>query len=454
MCADYHGGRLRFTVKTREAYHPLADPAWQTGLNHVAVSFYDDFGNFLSVASLFAVDGRWEPEIIREGELVCRFAGGYSSREGIVLDGIDPGCVGTGDPANYSVSAYYDVDGDDFTESDAGFDCYPNGGEDFDFIILPAENRLARARIAGGDRFSTSVAVSRTGFPGGAERVYVARADQFADALAAGAVTEGPLLLSPTCGPPPATVVDEVARLDPETVTVLGGPGAVCGATAGTIAGGRPVERLAGEDRFATAAVVSRHVFPDPQALRERIALNQVHAYLARADDPADALAGGQLTHGPVLLVPSCGALPGAVADELARIGPDLVTALGGGAAVCPELLSAAAAAAGWAGENRYAGSDRFATARAIAVAQDAARPRPPVVYLANALSPADAVVSGPLQDAQLLLVPGCGIEPQPVREHLARLASGGHRPGVVALGGDGAICEQMLLNVASTPVS
>lgn len=98
-----------------------------------------------------------------------------------------------------------------------------------------------------------------------------------------------------------------------------------------------PSGRVAGATRVETAVAVAQRAFPDGAAA----------AYLARADDFADALAAGALRDGPVLLVPSCGALPDVVAAELARLAPDEVLALGGPAAVCDELLAQAATAAG-----------------------------------------------------------------------------------------------------------
>jgi hypothetical protein len=65
--------------------------------------------------------------------------------------------------------------------------------------------------------------------------------------------------------------------------------------------------------------------------------------YLARADLFADAVASGVLTDGPLLLVPTCGELPAAVASEITARDPERVVALGGDQAVCRALLDAAA---------------------------------------------------------------------------------------------------------------
>ena len=93
--------------------------------------------------------------------------------------------------------------------------------------------------------------------------------------------------------------------------------------------------RLAGADRFATSAAISREAFPNGSAT----------VYLARSDDPADALSASALPGGPVLVVPSCGTLPATIAEEIRRLGATRVTALGGPSAICDSLLAQAAAA-------------------------------------------------------------------------------------------------------------
>lgn len=92
------------------------------------------------------------------------------------------------------------------------------------------------------------------------------------------------------------------------------------------------VHRIGGSSRIDTAALISAQAFPDGSLL----------AYLARADDPADALAARSLEGGPVLLVPSCGRLPSVVAEELARLSPETIVPLGGQRAVCDDMVEEA----------------------------------------------------------------------------------------------------------------
>lgn len=91
----------------------------------------------------------------------------------------------------------------------------------------PAPAARESGRLAGPDRFATAVAISQAAFPQGAAVAYLARADEFADALAAGSLTDGPILLVPSCGEVPQVVADEIRRLDPARVVALGGTVAV-----------------------------------------------------------------------------------------------------------------------------------------------------------------------------------------------------------------------------------
>lgn len=226
-----------------------------------------------------------------------------------------------------------------------------------------------------------------------------------------------------------------MTRLDPERAVALGGPSAVCDDLLNDAGEGRETGRLAGDDRFATALAISQERYPDGAETGT--------AYLARADEFADSVAGGALSDGPVLLVPSCGDVPEGLIDEVQRLGADSVVALGGEGAVCEDLLQRVADGAGGVTTDRIAGATRFDTAAAIARRAFA---RSSTVHVANAGSLADAVAAGTLTDGPLLLVPGCGPAPDIVRTTVAALGA----PEVVALGGTGAVCDLTLSHAAT----
>lgn len=289
-------------------------------------------------------------------------------------------------------------------------------------------------RVAGASRIDTAVAVAQRAFPGSSQAVYLARSDVFADALAAGVLTDGPVLLVPSCGPVPEPVAAEVARLDAQRVVALGGESAVCTQMLEDAAGGRATGRLAGTSRYDTAVAIAAAAFPDGAST----------VYVARATDSPDAVAGGSLRDGPILLAPSDGAVPAVVEAEVARLDPQRVVALGGTASVGDEVLEAVADGRP---TQRIAGPSRIDTAAAIA---EAAFPNSAEeVYLARADVFADAVAAGSLTGGPTLLVPSCGEVPQVVARAIARLAV----QRVVALGGEAAVCQTLLDTAAGLAV-
>ena len=83
-------------------------------------------------------------------------------------------------------------------------------------------------RLAGATRIETAIEISQHQFPdGNVEELFLTRSDLFADAVAGGSLTGGPTLLVPMTGELPQAVADEIARLAPATITVLGGDKAV-----------------------------------------------------------------------------------------------------------------------------------------------------------------------------------------------------------------------------------
>jgi putative cell wall-binding protein len=205
-------------------------------------------------------------------------------------------------------------------------------------------------RLAGGDRYATSAAISAATFEAGAPIAYVAVGTNFPDALA-GAAAAGHagapvLLVAPTAIPGP--IATELGRLAPAMITVLGGPSAVSSgveAALGRYTSG-PVNRLAGADRYATAVATSAATYPRADTV-----------YLASGANFPDALAGASLG-GPLLMIEP-GATPDEVHDEIVRLGASRVVILGG-VSVVPSSLAVAAAGSGVATPNRHWTGDLY----------------------------------------------------------------------------------------------
>lgn len=193
-------------------------------------------------------------------------------------------------------------------------------------------------RLAGPDRYTTSAVVSAHAFRPDVPVAYVGTGTSFPDALGAGAAAGrqgGPVLLTARDALPDA-VAAELRRLQPRRVVVLGGAAAVDHGVVEAVgrASGAEVERIGGSTRYATSAQVVTDAFPSgvPAVL------------LATGEAFPDALAGGAAAAtvaSPVLLVPTSGPLPAATVDELRRLRPRSVIALGGTGALPDAVVDA-----------------------------------------------------------------------------------------------------------------
>lgn len=294
-------------------------------------------------------------------------------------------------------------------------------------------------RLAGADRYATAAAISRATFPTGVAVAYVATGLDFPDSLAAGpaaARNRAPILLTKPDGLPTATR-DELVRLQPASIVILGGPGAVRDAVASELAPlTRAVRRVAGADRYATAAAISAATFPAGVPI----------AYIATGRSFPDALSAGAAAArlgGPLLLV-APDAIPGVVRTELTRLRPARIVVTGGTAVVNAAVMQALDAYTAGA-VSRQAGSDRFATSAAISAA---AFPAAPTAFLANGLGFADAVAGIPAAAKagapMLLTLPGA--LPLSIATELRRLDPA----RVVLLGGPAAISDSIRAAVAA----
>ncbi|HXR27204.1 MAG TPA: cell wall-binding repeat-containing protein, partial [Candidatus Baltobacteraceae bacterium] len=186
-------------------------------------------------------------------------------------------------------------------------------------------------RIAGSTRYDTAAKISAQNYASPQATVYIATGANFPDALAGAALAgkeHAPLLLVPTSGALPASVVSELQRLAPTNIVIFGGTGAVSDAMLGNIetATGVTPTRIFGASRYDTAAQIAA-TYSNPQAT----------VYIATGQNFPDALAGAALAGGkgaPLLLVPTTGALPASVTTELTALAPTNIVIFGGAGAV------------------------------------------------------------------------------------------------------------------------
>jgi len=304
-------------------------------------------------------------------------------------------------------------------------------------VTLEAPSSVTR--LGGGDLYGTPAVISAANFAPGVPVVYVATGLDFPDALAGAAVAGpqgGPILLV-SVDALPAVTAAELTRLRPQQIMILGGTGVVSDAVASALGDytSGAVTRLAGRDRYATAAAVGAATFVPGVPV----------VYVATGLNFPDALAGAAVAgfqDGPVLLV-STNAIPTVTAIELARLKPQRIVILGGSGVVSDAVASTLGAYTPGT-VTRLAGRDRYATAAAISAATFA--PGVPVVYVATGLDFPDALAGSAVagsQGAPVLLVSTDAI-PAATAAELTRL-----QPGrVVLLGSASSVSEAVRIQL------
>jgi putative cell wall-binding protein len=276
--------------------------------------------------------------------------------------------------------------------------------------------------------------LSQARFGPGVSTVFIATGASFPDALAgspAAAVAGGPILLTARDGLPAATA-NELARLRPSRIVVLGGPGVVSDgvrAQLGAYAG--RVDRWSGANRFETAAAISRSTFGPGVPV----------AYLATGSTFPDALSGGALAgrnRGPILLV-AADSIPAATAAELARLRPAQVVVLGGPGVISEGVRIAAGGYATTGSAPRLSGANRFTTS--VAISQAANGPGgSDTVFVATGTNFPDGLAGGAvaaLVPGPILLVTPTQL-PGAIATELARL----NPDTVYVIGGTGAVSD------------
>ena len=198
-----------------------------------------------------------------------------------------------------------------------------------------ADRGISVKRVAGANRYDTAARIAEESTGGRARDALLANGEGFADAVAAGAFQGAdpgrPLLLTRT-DRLPADTATAIRTLGVRRVTVVGGPAAVAPAVVTELESlGVEVDRLAGDDRYATSAAVVEALEPADLLIAT-----------TGATFP-DALAAGALAgrlDGRVLLVPPEGPPRGGPTDRALRRAWEQAELIGG-----PAALSDAAAA-------------------------------------------------------------------------------------------------------------
>ncbi|KQM84242.1 hypothetical protein ASE68_14410 [Agromyces sp. Leaf222] len=291
----------------------------------------------------------------------------------------------------------------------------------------PSRTWGAVSRIAGPDRYATAARISASQFAPGVATAYIASGTSFPDALAAApvaAAARGPVLLTPTDSLP-SVVAAELRRLQPRNIVVLGGGIRASVVTKlASFTSGR-VTRIAGSNRYATSAALSKSRFSPGVPVVYLVSGTSFPDGLAAA--PQAALGGA-----PILLVERNRIDPSVIA-ELKRLRPEVVKIIGGGT-VSPETHAQIDALA-LSYSIRFYGRDRYETS---AIMSAWFEPGVSVAYVTSGENFPDALAAGPvagLTSGPVLLTRRDTL-PQSVADELRRL-----RPErIVVLGSPGAV--------------
>jgi len=249
-------------------------------------------------------------------------------------------------------------------------------------------------RIAGDDRFATSVEVSKSFSAGGT--VYLASGAQFPDSLSASAaagISKSPVLLV-SANSVPSTVAARLAALKPAKIIVIGGSDAVHDSVLSSVSrytqsgSAASVQRESGLDRYETSAAVATTNFSKGVG----------HVYVASGEGYPDALSASAVAAesskaGPLLLV-TRNAIPATVATALSKLQPASITVLGGPDVISQSVIDRLKTYTTGA-VTSFAGNTRYGTGQQIAVNEFS--PGVAVAYVASGTNFPDALVGGPL---------------------------------------------------------
>jgi putative cell wall-binding protein len=292
------------------------------------------------------------------------------------------------------------------------------------------------SRLAGADRYSTSVAISSS-FSAGVPVVYVATGENYPDALSAAsaaAVQGGPLLLTDPAYLP-GVIRSEINRLRPTQIVVVGGAGAVSDAVYNELATLAPtIRRDSGPDRFSTSRLIAERAFTGRTVTT---------AFIATGHDFPDALSAGAsaATLGaPVILVDgAAGSLDGGAQYLMQRLGVTKVYIAGGTGVVSSGIEASLKQAFGNSNVVRLSGPDRYSTSRAINAGTFTASQK---IYLAVGTNFPDSLSGAALAGvahAPLYIVPSTCV-PGDVLYDINRYAA----TNVVLLGGAGVLSAKV----------
>lgn len=208
-------------------------------------------------------------------------------------------------------------------------------------------------RLCGANRRETAIAVSQEGWPGGAKTVILTREDNYPDALTGTPLSkklDAPILYTNSKFLSQETA-EEISRLKPAKVIILGGITAVSLEVEDTLKKHYAVQRLGGYDRYETSKLIALELGYTGQVM------------ITTGTDYHDALVGAPMAAWnlmPVLLTKP-NTIPTYTAEALSIINPNKVIVVGNTTAVSEKVFGELP------NPERIAGGDDYETSVLVA---------------------------------------------------------------------------------------
>jgi len=264
-------------------------------------------------------------------------------------------CIDTGDPIP---GLDYDLLGADRPVDGDGSGAARNDMGAYEHPVPVLE------RLEGTDRYKTACEIWRSEMTH-AETAVIVTGENFPDALSASALAgavSGPLLLVQK-NAIPAEVTSLLSEFGVTDCIIVGGDSVVSTVVEDTLRASYTVERIAGADRYATAAKVAIEVesrmgsaFPDA-------------VFVATGTSFPDALAASPIAYAtgmPILLTRTT-ALPPDTANAITQVGATEAIVVGSDTVVSTAVYNQLGTVSSITTRDRWYGANRYETARAVA---------------------------------------------------------------------------------------
>ena len=170
-------------------------------------------------------------------------------------------------------------------------------------VLAQEQNKNKVDRLNGSDRYETSAKISRRTFPHKIEKIVLASGENFADSLVAGSLANkenAPVLLTQKDNLP-QVIKDEINRLSPSQIIIVGGEKSVSKAVQNHIENDLKIKvvRYAGYDRYAVNAKIVSEKFASKNAEKQNLVVASGEVFA----DAINATSLAQKHDAPILLV-------------------------------------------------------------------------------------------------------------------------------------------------------